>query len=183
MQGNVVDFDRKILICDPLQYTSSTKLRKIALMCIASHCKDQEISKIRESFISLDSEGKGSILIQQLKANLNINKIIDEKTLDKFIEAMDLNHNGSIEYTEFIASMINSDIYLNQQKIVHSFNILDKNRNGKISASDLQHIFGEKKKKINKIYQEMLSEVNCSDKTGLNCESFAKIIQSNQLIT
>ena len=181
MQGNVVDFDRKILICDPLQYTSSTKLRKIALMCIASHCEDKDIYEARESFISLDIEGKGRININQLKAMLNNYSTINSQILNNYIEAMDLNHNGYIEYTEYISSVIKSEVFLNNQKILHSFFLLDINKNGRISVDDLQHLLSINNDNIS-ICQEILFEVNCSEINGLTMENYTQIIQLNRLI-
>ena len=164
-----------------LQYKNSTMLRKAALLCIASHCNDQDIQAIREAFVGLDTEARGCIKIAHMHTALSDSNKFELLHLLDFVKAMDLNYNGSIEYSEFIAAAINSDIFLSQQRLLAAFQIFDKNENGKVSVDDIQGLVGKVDKKKQAGFQEVMNEVNMRDASGLSFEEFSEIVTSNKL--
>lgn len=162
-----------------VQYTNSTKFRKAVLLCIASQCDDLEIQQIRESFLNVDREAKGKIQVQNFLEAMSATQTFDQEILIKFINAMDLNSNGSIEYSEFIAATINSDIFLDRNRLLAAFQIFDRDENGKVSVDDLQRLLGKVDKKKQGKCEEVLVEINSPN--GLNFEEFVQVITSNKL--
>jgi calcium-dependent protein kinase len=55
---------------------------------------------------------------------------------------VDTDKNGAINYTEFIAATLKSDVYQNNTNIQNAFEMLDKDGNGYIEEKELAEIIG-----------------------------------------
>ena len=157
----------------PKQYKTFSKLKKAALFCIVSLCDHKEFESLKELFVFYDKEGKGCININQFVFDLSSNPLFSGENLD-FVQGMDLNNNGTLEYTEFLTGFCDKKLLITQERLLLVFQIFDKNQNSKISAADLQKVFGLKKKSI---FEEILKENNSDPSIGLSFEEFASIVR------
>lgn len=81
-------------------------MKKTALTFIASRIPEDQIEDLRESFIKIDINGDGQITLEELKKGFNYLFGADhfnETEVEEIMFAMDLNKNGMLDYTEFIA--------------------------------------------------------------------------------
>ena len=171
-----------ILDTDAVQtYLLSSTMRKAILLGIACHSNDEQIENIKNSFLSLDEQHKGTITLAALQKSLVNATDVNAETLALFVDAMDFNKNGTIEYSEFISAVMTSDVYLNANKLLQVFKIFDTNSNGKISADDLQVLRGRKIDKIGDGLEGVLKEVNCFNAAGISFEEFLQIVASNKV--
>ena len=79
---------------------------------------------------------------------------VQSDKIDKIFNSMDSDKSGNIEYTgynyslciliqlEFLAASMDRKIYLKEEKLMASFQLFDKDGNGKISPEELQAILG-----------------------------------------
>ena len=51
------------------------------------------------------------------------------------MSVIDSNNNGVIDYTEFIAALLDEKIYLTEEKTYEAFKMFDKDNSGKISVN------------------------------------------------
>lgn len=51
------------------------------------------------------------------------------------MHVIDTDHNGKINYTEFVAGLLENTVILREENLYHVFHSLDINGDGKISAS------------------------------------------------
>lgn len=58
--------------------------------------------------------------------------------VDNLMNVMDSNHNGFIDYTEFIAGCLQSQTYLKENNLKSAFSYYDKDSNGTISLDELK---------------------------------------------
>ena len=124
------------------QFTNGTRLRKLALLCIASQCSDADIHSLRESFIKLDTNKDGTLSIAELQQGIATVPGLDLQIEDMMRE-MDIDRSGRIDYSEFLASSIEEHIYLQEEKLCSAFKIFDRDNSGKISAVELREILGK----------------------------------------
>lgn len=55
-----------------------------------------------------------------------------------------MDQSGKIDYTEFLAATIDSQVYLKEQSLTLAFSSFDLDRNGKISKEELKEVLGSK---------------------------------------
>jgi calcium-dependent protein kinase len=58
------------------------------------------------------------------------------------LRAVDTDKNGAINYTEFIAATLKSDVFENYKNVQNAFEMLDKDGNGFIEEKELAEIIG-----------------------------------------
>lgn len=76
---------------------------------------DEEISKLKNCFKSLDVDGGGSICIDELKVPLIGLGLVDSlKEVKDVIERVDEDGSGEIEFNEFLDIIMNFDTGANQ---------------------------------------------------------------------
>jgi calcium-dependent protein kinase len=54
--------------------------------------------------------------------------------------AMDIDGNGSISYSEFLAATLDRNIYLQEENLWNAFRVFDRDNSGKITADELKQV-------------------------------------------
>ena len=130
-----LEFDAKLF----MNFKNTTEMKKISLMFIASRLDENEINNLKNVFMAFDEGKDGQISFDELKKGLeqmHSKKYTDEEIEDLF-NALDVDHNGKIDYTEFISATLEEAEYLKQERLSEAFMNFDKNRSGKISKDEL----------------------------------------------
>lgn len=130
-----LEFDAKLF----MNFKNTTEMKKISLMFIASRLDENEINNLKNVFMAFDEGKDGQISLDELKKGLE--QMHSTKYTDKEIEdlfnALDVDHNGKIDYTEFISATLEEAEYLKQERLSEAFMNFDINRSGKISKDEL----------------------------------------------
>lgn len=58
------------------------------------------------------------------------------------MKACDLNGDGKIDYTEFIAAAYEKSLLLSSQNLRSAFNMMDENGDGSLTKEELMKVFG-----------------------------------------
>mmetsp|Transcript_4660 Transcript_4660/g.4556 ORF Transcript_4660/g.4556 Transcript_4660/m.4556 type:complete len:147 (-) Transcript_4660:88-528(-) len=124
-------------------FNISRKFRKAILLCVASQCNESDISNLRGHFMRIDRSGKGSITYDELHQVLQQYSAALGDEIGSIIASMDVNRNGIIDYTEFLAASLDKSIYMQQERLITAFKVFDKNNNGLISIDDLKELLGK----------------------------------------
>jgi calcium-dependent protein kinase len=112
-------------------------------------------------FNEIDENGNGHIDVGELYYNYGrFFPGTPEEAWEKvklFVDKVDINKNGTIEYSEFltITSLINKEV--NQNLLKEVFNYYDQNGTGFIQATDLKELF-EDTDLTDSNFQEMIDE-------------------------
>jgi calcium-dependent protein kinase len=160
-------------------YLTSSSLKKTVLLSIIVHSDDKSLSEAKEAFISLDQNYSGHLSKESIECYLTLNLPSQLETLKRFINSMDLNQNGLIEYSEFLSAIIDPSKILTKPRLLQTFHLFDRNKNGKISSDDLQKLLDKKSKKNLPLFKNMLLEINCKPSPGLTFEDFYEEITKN----
>jgi len=94
---------------------------------------ESEVYKLGQLFRKLDTNHDGFITIDELKVALVDNSGWMEMRELKFImDSIDVDKNGRINYTEFLASSLDKDELFKTQNLKKMFKLLDRDGNGVI---------------------------------------------------
>merc|ERR1711874_106899 len=110
---------------------------------------EKQIAEYKESFIFFDKDGDGLISKSELGTVMsNIGMNPTEAELQDMVNEVDADHDGFVNFEEFLDMMSKSSESGNTQEDIRAaFKVFDKNGDGFISESELRHVMenlGEK---------------------------------------
>ena len=109
-----------------------TKMQQAAMTAIAVQAGPDDIKELKEIFLAIDKNGDGSLSFEEIEEGLKRLKINDwEQILDNLKQA-DTDKSGNIDYTEFIAATLDSQIFMREEYLKATFDMFDKDHSGKI---------------------------------------------------
>jgi len=118
-------------------FQKAKKLKKAALTYLASRTTDDDVSEAMKMFLTLDKNRDGYITLKELKEGMKDYENIEE--LAEILKGVDIDNNGAINYTEFIAATLDQSNIINEKKkIKDAFSVFDKDGDGVIDESELK---------------------------------------------
>jgi len=121
-------------------FVETRKLQKTVMMYIASQCSDNEIIQLKNTFLQLDTNGDGTLTINELEEGLANVPGVSVEELREIMTAMDADQSGSIDYTEFVAALLDRSIYLSEEKLWSAFKMFDRDNSNTITAQELMAV-------------------------------------------
>ena len=120
-------------------FAKGSLIKKMGLMFIASRLDENEINNLKNVFSSFDKGKDGQISFEELKKGLMDIKSckITEEEVKVLFNDLDVDQNGKIDYTEFIAATIDAAKYYKNERLLEAFESFDKDKNGQISKDEL----------------------------------------------
>lgn len=136
-------------------------LKKVALTVIAGQLDDAKIHELRGVFAALDVNGEGLLTAGNLKAGLEKAGLTEiPPDLQQIMEAVDTDGNGAIDYTEFLAAMLDQRQLVQEDAYWAAFRTFDKNLDGKISMVELLEVISTGSPEDVKKAKELMGEVD-----------------------
>ena len=124
------------------KYAGSCELKRYALNRLAHTCTSEEIRSLHAQFKKFDQDGNGVILKSEFVDTMKSLGYIDEESVDDLFCKLDVFSDGSIQYTEFIAAILEMKGDIADDKIFEVFNQFDVDRSGHITKEVRKfHIF------------------------------------------
>jgi calcium-dependent protein kinase len=123
------------------RFRCRSKFAKAALHVIASQLNEVQIKSLRETFLSLDSNGDGLLTLAEMRdglAQAGITELPDD--LKEIMEGLDADGSGVIDYTEFLAATIEKRQYIQEDVCWTAFRVFDMNGDGKITPNELRMV-------------------------------------------
>jgi calcium-dependent protein kinase len=143
-------------------------------------------------FNKIDTNGDGKIVKEELynglQAYLKLEGTELRNEVDIIFNNIDNDHNGYIEYEEFIRAAIDKEYFLNDNFLKFAFNYFDMDRSGMITLDEVTKLFYQNAwNKKNIVAQKQLKK--CFEETDINndgtlsfeefCQMMKNIINSN----
>ena len=160
-----------------LNYSKYNLIKKITLFFIASRLEENEINDLRKTFEAFNIKKDGQISYEELKKGLMKLKSnnINENEIFELFKNIDVDKNGKIDYTEFLAATLQKQSYLKKERLYEAFCMMDKDNRGNISKKGLMEAL-----KLDKS-QEIEAEqfIKDADKDGdgvINYKEFLEIM-------
>jgi len=140
MKKRFIDENLKINFTNLLIYQKCNFLKKIMIAYIVSQLNEEDIISEKQLFLNIDFDCVGSLTFEDIRRNLKNTGNASNEEINKAIKSMDIDENGSIEYTEFLSGTVDKSIYQEEQRITDAFRFFDVALSGRISSKCLKEI-------------------------------------------
>merc|ERR1711953_526876 len=121
-----------------------SKFKNEVLGVMTKHHMDKEqIQELKDSFESADSNGDGTLSIDELQAVLSTTTVFSEEELKAIIEMADIDGDGKISYDELLKSTVQKKLAADEARVYKAFQTFDQNGDGKISVSEMSKVLGK----------------------------------------
>mmetsp|Transcript_22420 Transcript_22420/g.35199 ORF Transcript_22420/g.35199 Transcript_22420/m.35199 type:complete len:502 (-) Transcript_22420:256-1761(-) len=125
------------------QFVGMNKLKRHALNIIANQLTEAEIGHLRKVFSAIDDDGNGVITLEELRMAMRMEGMeAMEAEVMGLMQGIDLDGNESLDYQEFLAAVVDRNVFIREENIRVAFQYFDKQGQGHIQPADLVDIFG-----------------------------------------
>lgn len=104
-------------------------------------------------------------------------EIAAEEEVDRIMKIADADGSGEIDYSEFVVATINKRKLLTDEKLVSAFSLFDKDGSGSISANEIKEVLGVGKNIDEKVWNEIITEVDGNGDGEISFEEFKTMMQ------
>ncbi|KAL3908326.1 MAG: hypothetical protein SGARI_003114, partial [Bacillariaceae sp.] len=125
-----------------LVYKDTAALKKIALNVIAHRSSTEDIMQLRKCFDSYDTANNGIISFEEFQEALKKSNY-DDKEIEGMFKSVDINDNGHVMYTEFIAATLEAQGQVEEERIAEAFDRFDSDNSGYISKDNMLEFLGD----------------------------------------
>ena len=167
-KGNIINLNLKHL----KKYINTSKIQKAVLIFIASRLHENEVNHLKQTFEEIDLNKDGTLTFDELKTCLS--KVIDDDgSFETLFNAFDTDNNGKVAYTEFLAGLIEENIYMKQEKLLDAFKLFDFDNDGKISKKEVISVL----KGLNIDDNNLKESIHLFDTNGDNLLDYKEFVE------
>jgi len=181
--GYVATEEHKINLSANLQkFSRGDKFQQgIITFIIANTEMDDEMKALSRLFRHLDKNGNGRLQADELMTGLHEVFGVDQTVIDGelVMQSMDVDKDGKIDYTEFLAAVVNHEKLLNEDTLKAVFQVLDIDNSHEISLQELitkLDAAGISKRNAD-VWSEIIKNADEDGSKSLNEEEFVGIMR------
>jgi calcium-dependent protein kinase len=93
------------------------------------------------------------------------------------MKMVDSDGSGEIDYSEWVVATINKTRLLSHEKLEQAFKLFDKDESGSISSEEVREVLGVGKNIDEKIWNEIIIEVDGNGDGEISFEEFKTMMQ------
>lgn len=116
-------------------FSAKTRFEKVAATMVAHLLDDSEIEQIQRKFKALDANGDGKLSLKEIEEAITGEGLKDD--LQELFDEIDFNSSSQIEYSTFIASMMDERYFHKEEHLWRAFKSMDQNNVGAITVQEL----------------------------------------------
>ncbi|KAI8012894.1 Calcium-dependent protein kinase 29 [Camellia lanceoleosa] len=160
------------------QFRAMNKLKKVALKVIAENLSTEEIDGLKQTFNNMDTDGSGTITLEELKIGLSkLGSKLNETEIAALMDAADIDKNGTIDYIEFISATMHRHKLEKEEHLYKAFQYFDKDGNGFISREELRQAMTQYGMGDEATIDEVLDDVDTDKDGNINYDEFVAMMR------
>lgn len=125
------------------QFAHSSSFKRAVLSMMAWSLTVDDRKALREQFLELDKEQKGTITHVQMVIILKERFDVDSTEAEALFTSLDTNNDGEINYSEFLAATLQGRVKAHEDVLRKTFMRFDETGSGNITADHLKEILGD----------------------------------------
>ena len=178
----------KKLVDNLKNYHSDNMLRCAVIAYLVHHNTNHEqCIQASKLFNKIDLNGDGKIdkkeLLEGMMTYWKLPKDKIEKEIDIIFDNIDTDHNGYIEYEEFIRAAIDQDYFLTDNYLKFAFNYFDRDRSGELNLEEILRRFMQNAKNtkdpvVEKEIRSTFNEIDINHDGSISFEEFCKMMRN-----
>ena len=135
--------------------------------------------ELAKTFEALDTNNNGSLTHDELLVGFTqqMGPAAAQVEVDRIMSSVDMDANGAIDYTEFIAATINKTKLLTKERLKTAFDHFDKNQSGFINLAEIKTLLDQGKKIDDKVWRTMIKEVDINGDGEISYSEFEKMME------
>ena len=155
------------------QFRHPKKLQIECMTFLVNNTFNFDFAKLRNAFHALDKDNSGTLEMSEIReafAGMNI----PAAELNQIFENIDLNHDGEINYTEFLAVTVDRKKAVTTNNLLFAFHHFDIDNTGVITHDNLKECFKREGRHFeDEELNTMLAEVKCAEPGKITYEEFS----------
>lgn len=124
-------------------FAQASEFRRACMSVMAWSLTNEERSKVREAFITMDTSRQGTITLSELKTVMTEQFHIEDAQVQSIFQALDTGNNHVIHYSEFLAAMVSTRIAMHDDLLRATFQRFDVDKSGNITIENLRTVLGD----------------------------------------
>lgn len=121
----------------------------------------EEMQELQKAFKALDKNSDGKLSRDELiEGYRQIFGDLAEEEVDRIMKIADSDGSGEIDYSEWVVATTDKRKLLTNEKLEVAFNLFDRDGGGSISATEVKEVLGLGKLVDDKIWNEIIMEVD-----------------------
>lgn len=118
-------------------FAQGSHLRRAALTILAYSLTSAELEGLEQTFLDFDNSGRGTITLEQLQETMQSRLKISSEEVTRVFHSFDFAQNEEIQYTPFVAALLETRVCLHEDKVRAAFDAFDVDGKGYITADSL----------------------------------------------
>ncbi|MGL4948151.1 MAG: CAMK family serine/threonine-protein kinase, partial [Mycoplasma sp.] len=185
--NNISKTKAKKLINNLMNYHSDNMLRCAVIAYLVHHNTNlDQCNEASKWFNHIDINGDGKIQkhewINGLTTYWNLTRTEIEKEVDIIFQNIDTDHNGYIEYEEFIRAAIDREYFWDKNYLKFAFNYFDKDNNGNLSLDEIKKRFLQNNKNHDQKFESQIKktfdEIDVNHDGVISFEEFSNMMKN-----
>jgi calcium-dependent protein kinase len=107
------------------------------MTAIAVQAGPDDIKELKEIFLAIDKNGDGTLSFDEIEEGLKRLKINDWEHILENLKEADTDKSGEVDYTEFIAATLSSQVFMREEYLKAAFSMFDKDDSGSIDNQEV----------------------------------------------
>ena len=137
------------------------------------------MKELEKAFTKLDVNGDGKLSTEELLNGFKeiMGEVAAEAEVDRIMKMVDTDNNKCIDYSEFVMATLNKKNLLSESRLKAAFEIFDRDESGYIDANEIKQVLGKGKQLDEKVWAELIREVDINGDGEVSYKEFKKIMQ------
>ena len=172
-----LELDRGILE-NLRSFRGQKRLGSLILLYMVANLSNTSVAGLRDIFRAIDKDNSGQITPEELKEAIETAGEEGEAAMHDILKNVDLNENGKIEYSEFLAAAVDRTTLVTPANVQFAFRHIDVDSSGVVTRTKLKNALAREGKKYKEEEVDEMIEEAGLEGDSLTLEEFYKLCKT-----